>query len=620
MKQTYVLVSGVSALVGAALCAAVFIWLMKPDSTTQEFRSPTDRQPTERFVTRITPDAEPVSRAPATKGAFENVRTLADTMAFEADFDQTIAIHLLLANADEAFVLDLLKQAESISPPSQKEAAFSIIFSKYAALDPARALAKAEGLPLRLHQRALMNIFHEWSRNDLDSALLAAESLEGAQRQSAGYVILSSRDDLAPSRRAEIAEQFNQQRQLATLNRQAWIDKVSEDPRSVWQETLNSTNADLNTLQFKSMIGHAWIKEEGTEVLDEMVSTLPDSFNKRQFLGNLMPTLVQVDPQGTMDFISQLPNAQDTANLRRGAFYAWSRQDPRAASESLQEMDFHNIEHVVETVLVQWAHHDPRELLEASDTMPQSWIDIAKRHALTELARSSRREAISYLGDISDSNQRHQIENTLASQWAEEDLRAALKWYLDLERDDGVGLRHQTRYIMMTAAERDPTGALQLAAEYSGKLGSAMVGGVFNALVRADPQQALQYLPRVNQRQKRVAVEEIGVAMARDDLMGAFQLGNLLDKNEQLEYGKTLVQRSLYWDGNRDVFLSNFNEIPTRELKVHGAVQMLHQDEYAKFLTKDQRQKLYAVLNATERAKLEEDLQTMRELIEMQGD
>ena len=616
MKQTYVLVSGVSALVGATICAVVVIWFIKPESTTQELQTPSARPPTEKFVARITPDAEPVSRAPASKGAFENVRTLADTLAFETDFDQTIAIHLLLANADEAFVLDLLRQAETISPPSQKEAAFSIIFSKYAALDPARALAKAEGLPLRLRQRVLMNIFHEWSRNDLESAIEAAESLEDMQRQAAGYVILSSRDDLAPGRRAEIAEQFNQQRQLAMLNRQVWIDKVSEDPRSVWQQTLNSSDADLNTLQFKSMIGHQWIREEGIVVLDEMVSSLPDSFNKRQFLFNLMPSLVDVDPQGALDFISRFPNAEDVRHLRQTFFSSWSSLNPRAAAESLQKTDFHQKGYVKEAVLGQWARKDPRELLEASDTMPQSWIDVAKRHALTRLARSSRQEAISYLGDISDSHQRHQVEDTLAREWSEEDLSAALKWYLSLDRENDDEQRHQSRVMMMNAADRDPTSALQLAAEYSGVLGSAMVGGVFNTLVRAGPQQARQYLPRVNQKQKRVAVGEIGFVLAREDLMGAFQLGDILDKSERLEYGKDLIERSLHWNGNRDVLLSNFNDLPSREIKVHGAVLLINQDEYEKFLSSDERQRLLAVLNATERSKLETDLQRMRELID----
>lgn len=616
MKQNYVLVSGVSALVGAALCAAVFIWFMKPEPTIQEYRPQIDSSPTEKFVTRITPKAEPVARAPASKGAFENVRTLADTMAFESDFDQTIAIHLLLANADEGLVLDLLEEAETISPPSQKEAAFSIIFSKYAALDPSRALAKAEGLPQRLHRRALMNIFHEWARNDLESAIDAAESLEDNYRQTAGYVILTSRDDLAPSRRAEIAEQFNQQQQLARLNQQVWLERALENPRSAWQEILDSTDPEEQTWGARISVAHEWIRKEGIAVLDEMLASLTNTRDTQRLLSSLIPSLVQADPQRTLDFISQLPNAQETTNLRRQAFYAWSRQDPKAAAESLQEMDFHQKGQVMETVLAQWAHKDSRGLLEASNSMPQSWIDAAKRHAITQLSRSSRQEAISYLGDISNSRERQQVENTLASQWAEEDPSAALQWYLSLDRNNVNEQRHHTRYIMMTAANRDPTSALQLAAKYSGDWGSTMIRGVFHTLVAADPQQALQYLPSVNQEQKKVAIEEIGIAVARDDLMGAFQLGNILNKTEQFEFGKTLIERSLYWNGNRDVFLSNFNDLPSRELKAHGAVQMLRQNEYEKFLSSDDRQKLIAVLNNTERSKLETDLQRMREIME----
>ena len=620
MKQTYVLVSGVSALVGAALCAAVFIWLMKPEPTTQEFRPQIDRSQSEKFVTQITPGPAPVARAPASQAAFENVRTLADTLAFEADFDQTVAIHLLLAHADEALVLDLLTQAETISPPSQKEAAFSIIFSKYASLDPTRALARAEGLPQRLQQRALMNIFHEWSRNDLDSALLAAESLEGAQRQTAGYVILTSRDDLAPSRRTEIAEQFNQQRQLAMMNQQVWLERALENPRSAWQEILNSTDPEPQTRQARSSVAHAWIREEGIEVLDEIVASLPDTADRHRLLSSLMPTLMRVDPQHTLDFISQLPNSQETINLRRSAFSAWSRGDPKAAVERLQEMDFHQKEYVMSMVLGQWAGKDPRELLEASNSMSQAWIDTAKRHALIQLSRSSRQEAISYLGDISDSNERHQVEDTLVRQWSKEDPSAAFQWYLSRDRENTDEQLHHTRYLMVEVADRDPASALQLAAEYSGEWGSAMVTGVFQALVRTDPQQALQYLPRVNPEQKRAAVEEIGFALARDDLMKAFQLTSYLPQTQRLQYGQSLIARSLYQNGNREAFISHLNDLPSREIMAYGAVRLIEQDEYDKFLTNDERRKLYAVLTAAERAKLDADLQAMRDYIESRED
>ena len=620
MKQTYVLVSGVSALVGATICAVVVIWFMKPESTTQELQTPSARPPTEKFVARITPDAEPVSRAPASKGAFENVRTLADTLAFETDFDQSIAIHLLLANADETFVLDLLRQAETISPPSQKEAAFSIIFSKYAAIDPSRALAKAEGLPLRLRQRVLMNIFHEWSRNDLESAIEAAESLEDIQRNTASYVILTSRDDLTPGRRAEIAEQFSQERQLAMLNQQAWLERALENPRSAWQETLDSADPEQQIWQARSSVAHAWIRKEGISVLDEMIASLPATSDRRRFLSNLMPTLVRADPQRTLDFISQLPNSQETTNLRQSAFYAWSRQDPKAAAERLQEMDSHQKDQVMETVLAQWANKDSRELLEASDGMPQSWINAAKRHAIIQLSRSSRQEAISYLGDISDSKERHQVVRRLANQWSEEDLGAALRWYVSLDREHAGEAQHDVRYIMMSAADREPAIALQVAAEYSGEWGSAMVGGVFDALVRVDPQRALQYLPRVNKDQRKVAVASIGWAMADDDLMNALQLGIHLDQSERLDYGRNLIDSTLYWEKNRKAFLSHFNDLSSRELKAHGASQLLHQDVHDQFLTKNERQRLYAVLNASEKAKLEQEVQDAREYLESQND
>lgn len=616
MKRSYFLISGVSALVGAAVCAVVFVWLSRPTENTQDFGFQTDSPAPEKFVTRIQRDAEPRSAAPESKGRFDHVRTLADTLAFESDFDQTIAIHVLLANADEAFVLDLLRQAETISPPSQKEAAFSIIYSKYADIDPARALANAEGLPVGIHRRVLMNIFHEWARNDLESALHAADSLEGNQRQTASYVILTSRDDLEPLRRMEIAERFNLQRQLAALNSQLWVEKASENPRLAWQEILNSTDPNLKSWQVRASVAHAWIREEGIVVLDEILASLSPTDNKNEFISNLLPTLVQVDPQGAVDYISALSNTQQVSNLRRSVFFTWAQKDPEKALESLMAMDFHEKRSLMDFALSQWGRANPRKLLEYSDSMPQTWKDSAKQHALLGLARTAREEAIAYLPEIDDVRQRHELENRIASYWTADDPRAAIQWFLSLDESDSASRRHHLRQLIVSYTDEDPESALQLASQYSGEKGSSMISGAFDALARVDPQLALRYLPRVDKKQRKVAVERIGSAMARDDLMGALDLANYLENEDRSQFEKLVLERSFSWDGSRTNLLVEINNLPSRELKAHSALLLIRHNEYEEFLSEQDRQNLYAVLNATERAKLESEMQKTREMME----
>lgn len=610
MRSSHVLTAGISALVSSAITVVVFIWVSSPVDPPRNFHAQSNSSTSEKFVARIDRAIKPISRAPASDGTFDRVRTIADALAFEADFDQTVAIYLLLANADEELVLDLLQQAESISPLSQKEAAFSIIYSKYAAIDPERALANAEGLPSRLQNRVLMNIFHEWARNDLESALTGADSLEGNRRQTASYVILTSRDDLEPFKRTEIAERFNLERQLASLNFQSWYEEAIQNPRWAWQEIQNSTDKKSEIRQRRSVVARAWIREEGVGVLDEMLAALSESDDKKELISSLMSTLLQIDPERTMDVISTLPNAQDVINLRERAFYAWSRRDPGAAVEQLARVDFHNKGRLMDSVLSEWGIRDPRKLLEFSETLPETWFDTAKRHALMGLARTSPEEAISYLDDIRRVGHRLELEDEIARFWSEDDPRSALEWFLS--RDDYVSRPYQARKLMANFADEDPVRALQIASQYTGELGSSMISGVFAALAEKDPQQALRHLPNVNVEHKSVAVGRIGLMMAGTDLIGALNLGNLLSKEDRSRYEKRIIDQQLGWEHSRVMLLSDFNDLPSRELKVHTAIQLFHHDVYDRFLSEQERRKLHSVLSVKERKQLDETLQSMR--------
>ena len=144
MKLSHVLTTFAGVLVGAGICAGLFLLLQRPTDANQNIRLHDDSQAS--LVSHSATETENVTQDAAHEGriAFHSVRTLADTLAFETDFDQTVALYTLLERADEEVVVDLIQEADSISPPSQRVAALSIIFSKYATIDPYRALEHAE--------------------------------------------------------------------------------------------------------------------------------------------------------------------------------------------------------------------------------------------------------------------------------------------------------------------------------------------------------------------------------------------------------------------------------------------------------------------------------------------
>ena len=449
MKLSYVLTAIGGVLSGVGICAVFFLLVLKSSDTNQDLRLPGDTIATLDFKSDI--QTEHISRVSkrVPTNEFLSVRSLADTLAFESDFDQTVALYTLLAHADEAVVLDLIQKADSISPSSQKAAALSIIFSKYANIDPYRALKHAELLEEHFYYRMIPRIFHSWSRTNLEESLAAADALEGNRRRTAGHVILTSRDDLDPNGRSEIAARFNLQRELAEINRQEWLREYSKEPRVAWQKSIRSTDQKLQTPNTRAAIARAWITKEGLGVLPEIITTLPQDKERRYLVSNLAPWLARIDPLTTLTHISSLPNVHEVSVLQEVVFRAWGNLDHESAFEALHSMEVQNKKSISDRLLSDWASKDPRGLFEKANRMPIHFQSKARNWAITELARLSPHEAIARLDELPDLIERDDVAGAVARTWSASDPHSAIQWYLSLDMEYSWARRNRASRLTM---------------------------------------------------------------------------------------------------------------------------------------------------------------------------
>ena len=606
MKLSPVLAASAGVLVGMGLCAVLFLLLQRPTDANQNTRLQDDSQAS--LVSHSATETENVTQDAAHEGriAFHSVRTLADTLAFETDFDQTVALYTLLERADEAVVVDLVQQTDSISPPSQRAAALSIIFSRYAHIDPYRALKHAKNLEEHLYVRMLPSIFHSWSRTNLEEALSAAETLEGNLPLSAGYIILTSRDDLEPNRQSEIGARFNLQRELAEFNRQAWLRDHLQDPRKAWQEYLRSTDPKLHTPNTRGAIARAWITKEGLDVLSEIITTLPDEKEQRSLVSSLLSWLVRTDPEGTLGHISNLANFKDVSDLK---------YDPESAFAALQPEVIQRKQRLSDRLLYQWARRDSRELLEKANRMQSHLQDKAQKMALVQMARSSPHEAIARLGDLPELQERDDVAGEVARSWSESAPHSALQWYLSLDMANDSAFRSRARQLTMRLTERDPDLAIKVATQTPGNLGSAMVSSVFNALAYNDARVSLRYLPRLSDEHKKVAVQTIASEIAHTDIREAIRISTQFDESLRQPYNESLMDGVMKSSRARDTLIEIFDSIPDENVKNLAARTLLYDDERWGFLSKSERKKIYSVLTPDQRADLDEHIASSRERV-----
>ena len=447
--------------------------------------------------------------------------------------------------------------------------------------------------------------------------MIAAVALEGNRKRSAGYVILTSRDDLEHNRRMEIAVRFDLLRELAELNRQSWLQEHLEDPKSAWYESLQSNVHYVQTTTTRTAIARAWIYKDGIEVLSEIITTLPDEAEKESIFSSLLPWLVSTDPEGTLNVISTHSNIQDTSNLTYDVFLSWGHVDPESAFVELQRREVRHKSSLSDQILHEWVHRSPRDVLARADSLPAYWQNEARERAIAALARLSPNEAISLLKQLPDLEQRDDVAGWVARTWAQNDPNSALDWYLSLDMEESSARLSRARELTIRLTEKDPNQALKVATQTSGDLGIAMVSSVFNELADRDARNALQYVPRLNDEHKKVAMRSIGLQAAKVDIREAIKLSSHLDETIRKPYDDAVMDWALRASRARKTLIDFFDAIPDKKLKQLSAETLLYENEHEGFLSKAEREKMYFVLDQDRRKELDEYIASRREHVDM---
>ncbi len=361
----------------------------------------------------------------------------------------------------------LIDEARFCSDDSARSALLDLAYAKWAANDPAAALAFARTAASKRYDRdigPLNQVLATWAGHDPVSALAAAQSL-----------------DLAS---------FRQQGIRAVL--QAWGE--SDDPQgAVAAAKALGLGSQLNAAM--NAIYTGWAQHDPAGAFAALSSV--DNLNTRNSLAStILTTMAEQNPKGALDLFQTLTPGAQNANPET-VNYIFSRltlQDPHAAVEALSQVPSGVMhQRAVTCIACDWADTDPQGAMAwASAITNPADRNTALYNAVRHVAGNDPVLAASELKLIPDMNQRNQAMNDVLGRWVDRDPKAALAWVQS--NTTGTAQTMALNQVINNIAQIDPLSALNVIQQMPDAANhNNMVFQTINSWSQSDPAAALNW-------------------------------------------------------------------------------------------------------------------------------
>ena len=329
--------------------------------------------------------------------------TLANILLLPSDFQQTLTLYTLLADAKRETLERLLDEAGHLQPRREVRAAKSVIYSRYAELDPNAAVERIiAGRHVGAKPSPARASFFGFGLSTTAAWRCAAPKLcRSSIDASPAGAILAVSEDALPGQRDEIAATFGLRGQLEQMqadeamrdspaiawrqaiaappsrHRMAVLNRIASgwgerDPQQALAAIAELKQVDLRrSIRYQLMAGWALRDRRAARA---WVDALPPSEERTGMTRAFASVLVQEAPQEALDFMLTLAPSERRATAH-WVFSAWAERDPRAAADAVATLDDAAIvESSARAVLEKWAHADPYAAFEwasRQDTLPQ---------------------------------------------------------------------------------------------------------------------------------------------------------------------------------------------------------------------------------------------------------
>jgi len=347
----------------------------------------------------------------------------------------------------------------------KNEKIMSILLGRLVEVDPSAAMTSLKSIQERhLRQSLAVDTFDAWSAKDPAAAFAAtSQFFDNGARFVLHEKVLDNMVDQNP------------QSALAALRYQpsdgfsAWVyndvfkEWASHDSSTAASAALNLPPNDARDMALQG-VASAWAEQDPASAL-AWAKALPVGKEKTDAINSVIETLSQQDPNSAADIALQFPSGQNRDDLIQGIADNWAQKDPAGA--------------------LAWA--DKNLTGQAFDTTAEK--------SLLQMDQTDPAAAAAALAQLSDPKVINTIVPLLASDWAGQDIQAAMKWAQSLPADNAAVRNSAFSNVLNLWTFNDPAGAAtyiqqNLATDPSF---STLAAQVVNTWGRDDPQAAFTW-------------------------------------------------------------------------------------------------------------------------------
>jgi len=412
--------------------------------------------------------------------------TIHEILKLPGDFAQTTALYVLAESQDQDGIERLLAEARSIKRVSESRAAASILYGRFAELDPEAAVEHMMRGDSGLDPDLLYGVFHSWARTDLEAALKGASKLDDHSRQMAGMAIVRSRDDLPLEEREAMGSKLNLQASireptasdlrspkaaerawqsaLAMGDREARERELYQLARNWGQQDPEAAIRAIEALRDRSQRDqmlqiaiHAWAEKDGRQAADWTLER-PPSQQRSELLSSVLSVLVKKDPAAAMAIMERL-RPTEREQVMPNVLMNWASHDPRAVTAWIGKQDNRQMYVPALSYIVSvLAEQDPEDALRWASTLSGEESQMAMAQVIQRIALDDPERATALVGQMDEGPYRNSAMSGIAQVLAQSDPRAALSWVAKQSHTESAPELYQS--VFEQWALYDPDGAV----------------------------------------------------------------------------------------------------------------------------------------------------------------
>lgn len=255
--------------------------------------------------------------------------TIADILRLPGDFAQTAALYTLAARTDEPTLVRLIDEALAIEQLTERDAASSILYTRYTDLDAPAAVDHAFEHAGSSADAAIIAIFHTWARRDLETAADRVKSLSPPLHDVAALALLRARDDLDSRDRRRIAAELGVDESFTALLTAETAQRWAGDPRGAWNATLALADSSSRWQQMLAVAG-TWAKEDPQSAL-AAARDLDDNW-RQPLVHSVLSVWANTDPERALDELLTEPPSSERNDVALSFLAGWSYNNPQLAA------------------------------------------------------------------------------------------------------------------------------------------------------------------------------------------------------------------------------------------------------------------------------------------------